>query len=56
MTVILAQRANLDGPNPPSENSIAPVRQALEPGFGIETDLRRDPAGGLYIAQTGCSK
>src|SRR5712671_2727678 len=50
MTVIFAHRANLDGPKPPSENSIASVRQALELGFGIETDLRRDPVKGLYIA------
>src|SRR5712671_6022175 len=50
MTVIFAHRANLDGPNPPSENSLASVQQALKLGFGIETDLRRDPVKGLYIA------
>src|SRR4051812_12585041 len=47
---ILAHRANLEGPHPPSENSLAATRRALELGFGLETDLRRDPRHGFYIA------
>lgn len=48
--VILAHRANLQGPNPASENSIQTVRKALELGFGIETDLRRAGDGRFYIS------
>ena len=50
MTDILAHRANLDGPKPALENSLASTRRALELGFGIETDLRRDPQKRFYIA------
>ena len=48
--IILAHRANLNGPNPPTENSVDATRRALELGFGIETDLRRDEDGSFYIA------
>lgn len=48
--IILAHRANLQGPHPPSENSLAATQRALELGFGIETDLRCDPKGEFYIA------
>ena len=47
---ILAHRANLDGPNRQTENSLAQCRTALELGFGLETDLRRDAQGRFYIA------
>ena len=48
--VILAHRANLEGPNPKLENSLAATQKALEMGFGVETDLRRDADGQFYIS------
>jgi glycerophosphoryl diester phosphodiesterase len=50
MTMILAHRANLTGPHSVVENSLAACKGALEAGFGLETDLRRDPAGRFYIS------
>lgn len=50
MIEILAHRANVEGPKPPLENTLAATRRALELGFGIETDLRRDTRGRFYIA------
>ena len=50
MMVIFAHRANIGGPNPDAENSLSAVQQALELGFGIETDLRRDSQKKYYIA------
>ena len=50
MTDILAHRANVDGPKPALENSLAATRRALELGFGLETDLRRDAQIQFYIA------
>jgi hypothetical protein len=50
MTDILAHRANVDGPKPALENSLAATQRALELGFGIETDLRRDSQKRFYIA------
>lgn len=50
MTDILAHRANLDGAKPPQENSLAATRHALELGFGLETDLRREVQNRFYIA------
>ncbi|HWF20429.1 MAG TPA: hypothetical protein VG754_14250, partial [Verrucomicrobiae bacterium] len=50
MTAILAHRANLNGPNPPEENSLAACARALAEGFGLETDLRRDATGAFYIS------
>jgi glycerophosphoryl diester phosphodiesterase len=50
VTDILAHRANVDGPKPALENSFAAMRDALELGFGIETDLRRDSQRRFYIA------
>jgi len=47
---LLAHRANLHGPEPARENSLAACARALELGFGIETDLRRDANGNFYIA------
>jgi glycerophosphoryl diester phosphodiesterase len=47
---ILAHRANLAGPCPPMENSVEACRRALEDGFGLETDLRRDSDGLFYIS------
>jgi glycerophosphoryl diester phosphodiesterase len=50
MTDLLAHRANLTGPQPALENSFAATERALELGFGLETDLRRDPQNRFYIA------
>src|SRR5271163_4327101 len=50
MTAILAHRANLTGPRSVVENSLAGCARALELGFGLETDLRRDAAGAFYIS------
>jgi glycerophosphoryl diester phosphodiesterase len=50
VTAILAHRANLNGPHSVAENSLAACVGALESGFGLETDLRRDAAGRFYIS------
>jgi hypothetical protein len=50
VTDILAHRANIDGSKPALENSFAAMQRALGSGFGIETDLRRDPQKCFYIA------
>src|SRR5207248_3170581 len=50
MTTILAHRANLTGPHSAVENSLAACSRALESGFGLETDLRRDGTGRFYIS------
>jgi len=47
---IIAHRGNLSGPHPEMENTLATTRAALEQGFGMETDLRRDASGRFYIA------
>lgn len=49
-TVILAHRANLHGPASVVENSLAACASALEQGFGLETDLRRDAGGRFYVS------
>ena len=46
---ILAHRANVDGPKPAHENTLQATHEALELGFGIETDLRRDLQNRFYI-------
>ncbi|MBI3878948.1 MAG: hypothetical protein HY301_02660 [Verrucomicrobia bacterium] len=48
--VIMAHRANLTGPKSVAENSPAACAKAMELGFGLETDLRRDASGGFYIS------
>ena len=50
MTEILAHRANLTGPRSVAENSLDACRRALEAGFGLETDLRRDATGAFHIS------
>ncbi|EEF59567.1 hypothetical protein [Pedosphaera parvula] len=50
MITIMAHRANLTGPRSVVENSLAACAKALELGFGLETDLRRDAAGEFYIS------
>jgi len=47
---ILAHRANLEGPDLSGENLPGSCARALEEGFGLETDLRRDNQGRFYIA------
>lgn len=48
--IILAHRANLAGKHSVVENSLAACRDALEKGFGLETDIRRDASGAFYIS------
>ncbi|HEX3800403.1 MAG TPA: hypothetical protein VH413_17045 [Verrucomicrobiae bacterium] len=48
--IILAHRANLNGPHSVVENSVAACADALAQGFGLETDLRRDAANEFYIS------
>jgi glycerophosphoryl diester phosphodiesterase len=48
-TTILAHRGNINGPGP-RENTLSSVRSALEHGWGIETDLRRESQGRFYIS------
>jgi glycerophosphoryl diester phosphodiesterase len=55
MTDILAHRANTAGPQPALENSFAVMQHALELGFGLETDLRRDSQNRFYIAHDNFS-
>ena len=50
MIDILAHRANVDRPDPAAENTLAATRRALELGFGLETDLRKDAQNRFYIA------
>ena len=48
--IVLAHRGNLRGPDPEHENSPECIAAAISQGFGIETDLRCAPDGGLYIS------
>lgn len=48
--VILAHRANLEGPKRSRENSLDACREALKGGFGLETDLRRNGSGCFYVS------
>jgi len=50
MPIVLSHRGNLAGPSPAHENRLSTVRDALELGWGIETDIRRSPEGEFYIA------
>ncbi len=47
---LLSHRGNLDGPDAASENTLRQVRAALGAGFGLETDIRRDCDGTLYVS------
>lgn len=47
---LLAHRGNLTGIDHATENSCAVIRRSLEYGFGIETDIRRNDQGALYIS------
>lgn len=48
-TTILAHRANINGPGT-RENTLSAVRTALERGWGIETDIRRESKGRFYVS------
>lgn len=48
--IILAHRANISGPDPANENSLAACERALVAGFGLETDLRKSSTGTFYIS------
>jgi hypothetical protein len=50
MTAILAHRANILGPCPATENSLAAIDTALAWGWGLETDMRRTRDGRFYIS------
>jgi glycerophosphoryl diester phosphodiesterase len=50
MPIILSHRGNLAGPCPPLENRLPSIRAALDCGWGIETDIRRDNDGRFYIS------
>jgi len=56
MITILAHRANLTGPHSVVENSLAACARALELGFGLETDLRREANGAFYISHDAHSR
>lgn len=49
-TIILAHRANLSGPHSLVENALESCATALQNGFGLETDLRRDDQGRFYVS------
>lgn len=48
--ILLAHRGNLRGAEPQLENIPARIDEALQLGFGIETDIRRSRSGDLYIS------
>src|SRR5262245_24993944 len=48
--IILSHRGNLVGPCSSAENRLPAVRAALECGWGVETDIRRDADGRFYIS------
>lgn len=50
MPIILSHRGNLVGPCGSAENRLPAVRAALECGWGVETDIRRDADGRFYIS------
>jgi glycerophosphoryl diester phosphodiesterase len=47
---LLAHRGNLRGPAGHAENSLGLLREALELGFGLETDIRRAANGCFYVS------
>lgn len=48
--LILAHRANRNGPDPARENHLVAVVECLQQGWGVEIDIRRNARGGFYIA------
>jgi glycerophosphoryl diester phosphodiesterase len=47
---VLAHRGMLDGRDPARENTLATLRVAADAGYGLEFDVRCDPAGRLVLA------
>ena len=54
-TTILAHRGNIAGPGT-WENTVSSVRSALERGWGLETDIRRESEGKFYISHDRCAR
>jgi len=50
MPIILSHRGNLAGPCPRLENRLPSILSALDCGWGIETDIRRDGDGRFYVS------
>jgi len=48
--IVISHRGNLSGPNHRTENTLTQIESALLSGFGIETDIRRNESGILYIS------
>jgi glycerophosphoryl diester phosphodiesterase len=48
--LIIAHRANITGPEPRLENSLARTREVVARGWSLETDIRRDSHGRFYIS------
>lgn len=47
---MISHRGNLSGPDHQTENTLRQIRVAFAAGCGIETDIRRDGSGQLYIS------
>lgn len=45
MTILIAHRGNVDGPNKERENSPSYLREALDKGFHVECDIRHTSDG-----------
>ncbi len=50
MPLILSHRGNIVGPCPSAENRLPTIDAAIRSGWGLETDIRRDPNGRFYIS------
>lgn len=48
--IILAHRGDLRGPDRATENTVDAYSEALEAGFCLEIDVRREPSGTFYIS------
>ena len=40
---LIAHRANIDGPNPDTENDPKKIQECIEDGYDVEIDVRYDP-------------
>jgi glycerophosphoryl diester phosphodiesterase len=48
--ILLSHRGNRIGIDHSTENSLPSIKQSLQLGFGIETDIRRNSCGNFYIS------
>lgn len=48
--LIIAHRANVDGPDLARENTLSQTRLCIDRGWSVETDIRRDAEGRFYIS------